>query len=58
MVIITKQQFNELVKSGLIKFDKYNKNFTTINKQKKSRRQKYAVVEARQIMAKLKSMNV
>lgn len=58
MVIISKQQFNELVKAGLIKFDKYNKNFTTINKQKKSRRHKYAVVETRQIMAKLKSMNV
>lgn len=58
MVIITKQQFNELIKEGIIKFDKYNKNFTTINRQKKSRRHKYAVVETRQIMAKLKSMNV
>ena len=58
LVIIGKQQFAELVKSGLIKFDKYNKNFTTINRQKKSHRHKYAVVETKQIMAKLREMNV
>ena len=58
MVIISKAQFDELVKAGLIKFGKYDKNFTTINRNKKSRRHKYAVVETRDIVNKLKSLNV
>lgn len=58
MVIIRKAQFEALVKSGLIKFGKYDKNFTTINRGKKSRRHKYAVVETRSIINKLKELEV
>ena len=57
MVTVNKEQFNELVKCGLISFSKYNKNFTVINKQKKSRRHKYAVVETKAIMQKLKEIH-
>lgn len=58
MIIVNKSQFNKLVESGLINFSKYNKNFTTINRQKKSRRHKYAVVETRAIIDFLNKNNV
>lgn len=58
MVIINKSQFNKLVEAGLIKFGKYDKNFTTINRQKKSRRHKYAVTETKAIMEFLSKNNV
>lgn len=50
MIIINSTMFNELKNKKLIKFSKYNKNFTVINKNKKSRRKKYAVVESKDIM--------
>lgn len=54
MVVVRRAQFDKLVKAGLIKFGKYDKNFTTINRQKKSKRKKYAVVESRAIMKVLR----
>ena len=58
MIIVNKSQFNKLVEAGLINFSKYNKNFTTINRQKKSRRHKYAVVETREIIDFFNKNNV
>ena len=58
MIIVNKSQFNKLVEAGLINFSKYNKNCTTINRQKKSRRHKYAIVEARAIIDFLNKNNV
>lgn len=50
MVIVNRTQFDRLVNAGLIKFGKYDKNFATINRNKKSRRKKYAVVESRAVI--------
>ena len=58
MITIRKAQFDKLVEAGLIKFGKYDKNFTTTNKNKKSKRHKYAVVETKAIMDYLNNNQV
>lgn len=55
MITIKKVDFDKLVKAGLINFGKYNRNFTIINKFKKSKRRKYAVVESKEILRILNS---
>lgn len=44
MKILCKRDFEELDKAGLIKHNGSEKNFTVINRGKKSKRKKYAVV--------------
>jgi len=49
MITVNKRIFKEMVDAGIIRFGKYDKNFTTINRKKKSRRHKYAVVETKEV---------
>ena len=49
MITVNKRVFKEMMDAGVIKFGKYDKNFTTINRKKKSRRHKYAVVETKEV---------
>ncbi len=51
MITVNKKIFQEMVEAGIIKFGKYDKNFTTINRKKKSHRHKYAVVETKEVKA-------
>lgn len=50
MIPIQRDDFESLVKAGLIKFSKMDKNFQITNRQKKGSRKKYYVVEERKIL--------
>jgi hypothetical protein len=53
---VTKEQYDNLVESGLINFTKMNRNFQMTGRGKPSRRHKYYVVESRKILEKIKEM--
>lgn len=51
MIQIEKEDFERLRKAGLIRDTLYNRNYTIINKGKKSHHKKYFVMEEKKILA-------
>ena len=50
LILVQKEDFERLVKAGLINFSKMEKNYAIVNAKKKSKRKKYFVVETRKIL--------
>lgn len=50
MILISKEEFERLVKANLINFSKMEKNYAIVNAKKKSKRKKYFVVETKKIL--------
>lgn len=51
MIQISKEQFDKLAKAKLLDYSKANKNFTVVNRNKKSKRKKYYVTALRSILS-------
>ena len=50
LILISKEEFERLVKANLINFSKMEKNYAIVNAKKKSKRKKYCVVETKKIL--------
>lgn len=50
LILISKEEFERLVKANLINFSKMEKNYAIVNAKKKSKRKKYFVVETKKIL--------
>jgi uncharacterized protein YqgQ len=50
LIEVKKIDFEKLKKAGLIKEERYNKNYAVVNKKKKSSKKKYFVVEEKAIL--------
>jgi hypothetical protein len=50
LIAVKREDFERLVKAGLINFSKMGRNYRIVNSKKKSKRKKYFVVENRKIL--------